>query len=64
MRQSALDKLQEEQNRLLASRQEELGKKFEEFKKSLVDERETLMSKLLAEMPQLKEGIKAKFAQI
>jgi F-type H+-transporting ATPase subunit b len=64
VRQSALDELQEEQAKTLAGKQEELLKKYESFKASLEGEKKALASKLLSELPLIKEGLKAKFGQL
>jgi len=63
-RQSALESLQEDQAGALAVRQGELAEKYERFKASLEEEKETLKNKLLSELPLLKEGLKAKFGQL
>ena len=63
-RHAALEALQEEQAGALAVRQGELAEKYERFKASLEEEKETLKNTLLSELPLLKEGLKAKFAQL
>jgi len=63
-RQSVLEELQEELNQKISARQEELGRSFEKFKASLLDEKEALKGKLISEMPLLKESLKAKFGQM
>ena len=64
MRQMALDTLQEEQAKVLAARQEKLAQKYDDFKASLEEERKALAQSLLSELPQLKEGLKARFGQL
>ena len=64
MRQAALDALQEEQAKVLATRQGELARKYDDFKASLEEERKALAQTLLADLPQLKEGLKARFGQL
>ncbi len=64
MRQMTLDTLQEEQAKVLAARQEKLAQKYDDFKASLEEERKALAQSLLSELPQLKEGLKARFGQL
>ncbi len=63
-RQSVLEELQHEQASKLAQKQEELMRRFEEFKVSLEEEKETIKGRLLSDLPLLKEGLKAKFVQV
>jgi len=63
-RQSALDALHEEQAQAQAARQKDLAKKYEAFKTALAAEKEELKSKLLGDLPMLKESLRAKIAQL
>ena len=63
-RQTALEALQKEQADALAVRQGELAQKYEAFKASLEEERKALAETLLAELPELKAGLKARLGQL
>jgi len=63
-RQKTLELLHQEQAEAVEARQNELAKKFESFMASLADEKDALKQKLLAEMPMLKESLKAKIGQL
>ncbi len=64
LRQAALEASQKEQASVLAVRQGELAKKYDDFKASLEEERAALAQTLLSQLPQLKEGLKARFGQL
>jgi len=63
-RQATLERLNREHTQAVEARQSELAKKFESFTEALSAERETLQQKLLADMPMLKENLKAKIGQL
>ena len=46
------------------AKQEELAKEYEEFLSKLEDEKETLKSAILSELPLIKNSLKAKFSKI
>ena len=63
-RQAALEALQNEQAEALAARQGELAQTYDAFKASLEEERQALAETLLAKLPQLKAGLKARLGQL
>jgi len=63
MRQSAIEEAGSEAEKLIATKEVELDKAYEEFTKRLEEEKEELKNGLLSQVPLIKESLKAKFSQ-
>ncbi len=64
MRHEAIEKIKEESAAALEEKQSELEKEYERFVERLAEEKKSLQSALLSQLPLIKEGLKAKFSQI
>jgi F-type H+-transporting ATPase subunit b len=64
LRQSAIQVVKEENAAALSAKQQALEEEYKRFKEKLAQERESLKSTILSQMPLIKESLKAKFSQI
>jgi F-type H+-transporting ATPase subunit b len=64
MRQEAIEAVKEENARAVEAKQASLEAAYQQFQARLEEERESLKSTVLSQMPLIKESLKAKFSQI
>jgi F-type H+-transporting ATPase subunit b len=64
IRQSAVQEVKEANAAALSAKQQDLEEEYQRFKEKLVEERESLKSAVLSQMPLVKESLKAKFSQL
>jgi len=64
MRQEAIERIKEENARAVEAKQASLEAEYQQFQARLAEERESLKSTVLSQMPLIKESLKAKFSQL
>jgi F-type H+-transporting ATPase subunit b len=64
MRQRAIESVRNENQKALEEKQRELEEEYLRFTTRLEKEREDLKTKILSQLPLIKESLKAKFSQI
>jgi F-type H+-transporting ATPase subunit b len=64
MRQEAIETVREANAAALEAKQKELEAEYQRFQARLEEERESLKSTVLSQLPLIKESLKAKFSQI
>ena len=64
IRQTAVQAVKEENAAALAAKQETLEEEYRRFTERLAEERKSLKSTVLSQLPLIKESLKAKFSQI
>ena len=64
MRQAAIEKVKLANAEALEAKQKELEAEYQQFRVRLEEERESLKSSVLSQLPLIKESLKAKFSQI
>jgi F-type H+-transporting ATPase subunit b len=64
MRQEAIGRIKEENAQAVAAKQKSLEAEYQQFRAHLAEERESLKSTVLSQLPLIKESLKAKFSQI
>jgi F-type H+-transporting ATPase subunit b len=64
MRQEAIEKVKTANAEAAERKQRELEEKYQQFRVQLEEERESLKSTVLSQLPLIKESLKAKFSQI
>ena len=64
MRQEAIELIKEENAQAAEAKQKSLEAEYQQFRSRLEEERESLKSAVLSQMPLIKESLKAKFSQI
>ena len=64
IRQAAIAAVKEENAKALTAKQRELEEEYQRFSEHLSEERESLKSAVLSQLPLIKESLKAKFSQI
>jgi F-type H+-transporting ATPase subunit b len=64
MRQEAIGRIKEENAQAVAAKQKSLEAEYQQFRAHLDEERESLKSTVLSQLPLIKESLKAKFSQI
>ena len=64
MRQEAIEKMKNDNIRLVEKKEAEQEKEYSEFLNRLAEEKESLKSSILSQLPLIKESLKAKFSQI
>jgi F-type H+-transporting ATPase subunit b len=64
MRQSAIQEVKEQNAAALSAKQQALEEEYQRFRERLVEERESIKSAVLSQLPLIKESLKAKFSQL
>ncbi len=64
IRQSAVEKVKEENAAAFSAKQRELDEQYQRFQEELSAKRESLKAVILSQMPLIKESLKAKFSKL